>query len=346
MALSECIPCRERESPAARPVSLSVVIPCWNEAEVLAETHRHVSAVCKHGCPGDFEILFVDDGSTDDTWQIVGALAQADPAVRGIRLSRNHGHQLALTAGLDIASGERVLVLDADLQDPPELLPDMLRVMQETGADVVYGQRRHRHGETRFKRLTAWAFYRLLARSTDVPIPMDTGDFRLMTRRIVEYLRGMPEQQRFVRGMVSWLGFTQVPIAYDREARYAGVTKYPLRRMLRFATDAITGFSIVPLRIASGLGVTFGVLGLSGLLYALSSWLFGAAISGWTSVIAAIFLLGGIQLLVLGVIGEYLGRIYLEGKRRPLYVIDQVIGSSRTEHVPPTSPVASKGQPA
>ncbi len=310
----------------AQAVSLSVVIPCWNEAEVLAETHRRVSAVCTGCCPQDFEILFIDDGSADDTWQIIRALAAEDSAVSGVRLSRNHGHQLALTAGLDQARGQLLLVLDADLQDPPELLPDMLRLMRDTGADVVYGQRRQRAGETWFKRFSALAFYRLLARTTDVPIPMDTGDFRLMTRRVVEHLGRMPERQRFVRGMVSWLGFIQVPIVYDRDARVAGATKYPLGRMLRLAVDGMTSFSVLPLRIASLLGITFGFIGFGGLIYALGSWWAGTAVSGWTSVIAAIFLLGGIQLLVLGVIGEYLGRLYMESKGRPLYVIDQVIG--------------------
>jgi dolichol-phosphate mannosyltransferase len=326
----------------AEAVSLSVVIPCWNEAEVLAETYRRVSAVCKSCCPQDFEMLFVDDGSVDDTWQIILALAAKDSAVRGVRLSRNHGHQLALTAGLDQTRGRLVLVIDADLQDPPELLPDMLRLMRETGADVVYGQRLRRAGETWFKRLSALAFYRLLARTTDVPIPMDTGDFRLMTHRVVEHLGRMPERQRFVRGMVSWLGFIQVPIVYDRDARFAGATKYPLRRMLRLAVDGVTGFSVLPLRIASLLGITCGFIGLGGLLYALGSWWADTAVSGWTSVITAIFLLGGIQLLVLGVIGEYLGRLYMESKGRPLYVIDQVIGA---HPVTSASPLARGAHP-
>lgn len=322
---------RDQSDGAADPVSalpsvaLSIVIPCWNETAVLAETHRRVSAICRQCCSEDYEIVLVDDGSGDDTWRIIEALAESDSAVRGIRLSRNHGHQLALTAGLDQSKGDRVLVLDADLQDPPELLPEMLRLMRETGADVVYGQRRRRRGETWFKRLTAWGFYRLLARSTEVPIPMDTGDFRLMSRRVVELLKRMPEKQRFVRGMVSWLGFKQVPIAYDRDSRFAGTTKYPLRRMLGLALDALTGFSIEPLRIAVTIGIALGLLGLGGLLYALGSWWWGATVSGWTSLIAAVFLLGGIQLLVLGTIGEYLGRLYLESKGRPLYVIDRMV---------------------
>ena len=317
------------------PIALSVVIPCWNEAEVLAETHRRVSATCRQHCGHSHEIIFVDDGSTDDTWQLIRALAEADSAVRGVRLSRNHGHQLALSAGLDETRGERVLVLDADLQDPPELLPDMLQLMRETGSDVVYGTRRRRSGETLLKRLTAWGFYRLMARWSDTPIPMDTGDFRLMTARIVETLRAMPERQRFVRGMISWIGFKQVPLVYERHPRHAGVTKYPLRRMLRFAADGLTGFSIAPLRMASALGVTFGLVGVCGLIYALGSLWWGSVVSGWTSVIAAIFLLGGIQLLVLGVIGEYLGRLYLESKRRPLYLVDQVIDQADPPLAPP-----------
>jgi dolichol-phosphate mannosyltransferase len=318
---------------------LSVVIPCYNESEVLNDTHRRISAACR-GCAGDsYRIIYVDDGSADDTWQLIEELAAADDRVVGVRLSRNHGHQLALSAGLDFSNAARVLVIDADLQDPPELLPDMLRLMSESGADVVYGQRRQREGETWFKRLSATLFYRLLARTTDVDMPLDSGDFRLMSRRIVDHLRQMPEQQRFIRGMVSWLGFRQVALPYDRQPRLAGTSKYPLAKMLRFAIDGITGFSIVPLRIASSLGIVFGVAGLSGLIYALVSWLAGAAVSGWTSVIAAVLMLGGIQLLMLGIFGEYLGRLYLESKRRPLYLIDQVVGTSEpsdADHLAPS----------
>jgi dolichol-phosphate mannosyltransferase len=317
----------ERASTPHKP-ALSVVIPCYNEAEVLRETHRRISTVSQACVGDDYRIIYVDDGSGDGTWQLIKALATADARVLGIRLSRNHGHQLALSAGLEFSDAVRVLVIDADLQDPPELLPDMLRLMADSGADVVYGQRRQREGETWFKRLSATLFYRLLARTTDVDMPLDSGDFRLMSRRIVDHLREMPEQQRFIRGMVSWLGFTQVALPYDRRSRLAGISKYPLAKMLRFGIDGITSFSIVPLRIASSLGIAFGMAGLAGLIYAVISWLAGAAVSGWTSVIAAVLLLGGIQLLMLGIFGEYLGRLYIESKRRPLYLIDQVVGTS------------------
>ena len=311
-----------------RSVSLSVIIPCFNESQVIRETHRRVAAVCRDCVENAFEILFIDDGSGDDTWAIIADLSRRDPTVSGVRLARNFGHQFALTAGLDLCTGENVLVIDADLQDPPELLPEMLRLMADSGADVVYGKRRRRDDESRFKRTTAALFYRLLNRIAEVHMPVDAGDFRLMSHRVVEQLRRMPEQQRYIRGMVSWLGFRQIPIEYDRQGRFAGSTKYPLRKMIRFALDGFTSFSIVPLRFASTLGITFGVLGLAGLAYALGSWWLGTVVSGWTSIILAILLLGGVQLLVVGILGEYIGRIYLESKRRPLYVIEQTTRST------------------
>ena len=315
---------------AAHRPALSVVIPCYNEAEVLTETHRRVTAACRSSVADDYQVIYVDDGSKDTTWPLIMSLSAADARVLGVRLSRNHGHQRALSAGLDLSTGSRILVIDADLQDPPELLPDMLRLMEESGADVIYGQRRRREGETRFKRVSAALFYRLLARTASVDMPVDSGDFRLMSRRVVDHLRQMPEQQRFIRGMVSWLGFKQLPLPYARKGRFAGTTKYPVKKMLRFALDGITSFSIVPLRIASSLGIAFGIAGLGGLIYALASWLTGATVSGWTSVIAAVFLLGGVQLLMLGIFGEYLGRLYMESKRRPLYIVDQIIGAAAT----------------
>ena len=319
-----------------RSVSLSVIIPCFNESLVIRETHRRVAAVCQDCVENTFEILFIDDGSRDDTWAIISDLSSREPAVSGVRLARNFGHQFALTAGLDLCAGENVLVIDADLQDPPELLPEMLRLMADTGADIVYGKRRRREDESSFKRATASLFYRLLNRMAEVSMPVDAGDFRLMSHRVIEQLRQMPEQQRYIRGMVSWLGFKQVPIEYDRQGRFAGSTKYSLKKMIPFALDGFTSFSIVPLRIASTFGITFGLLGLAGLVYALGSWWLGTVVSGWTSVIIAILLLGGMQLLVVGVLGEYIGRIYLESKRRPLYVIEQTTCSTRAagEDVP------------
>jgi len=302
---------------------LSVVVPCFDEEESLAELYRRVSVVCRETVGDDWELVLVNDGSRDRTWPMMTALAADDGRVVAVDLSRNHGHQLALSAGLALARGDRVLVLDADLQDPPELLGAMMRTMDD-GADVVYGQRRRRDGETAFKRATAAGFYRLLNRLVDVQIPPDTGDFRLMSRRVVDALTAMPESHRYVRGLVSWLGFHQVALPYDRHERFAGRTKYPLRRMLGFAVDAVTSFSTVPLRIASILGLGCAALALVLLAYAVASWAVGDAVPGWTSVIGVVLVLGSIQLVVAGIMGEYLGRLYLESKRRPLFVVREV----------------------
>ncbi len=289
--------------------------------------HARLKNACREVVAEDFQIVFVDDGSTDSTWKLVSELAEHDPRITGILLSRNYGHQLALTAGLAWSIGNRVLVIDADLQDPPELLAPMMKLMDE-GADVVYGKRTERLGETPFKKATASLFYRFLHRLTDVPIPRDSGDFRLMSRRVVDLINAMPEQHRFVRGMVSWVGFRQVPLLYERKERLAGNTKYPLRKMLNFSIDAITGFSVTPLRFASGLGMVFAVIGAVGLIYAFLSWIAGVTVPGWTSVVFIVLILGSVQLMVLGILGEYLGRLYMESKRRPLFIVDKVIGQA------------------
>jgi dolichol-phosphate mannosyltransferase len=303
---------------------ISVVAPCFNEEEVLPEFYRRTKAVCLAvGRP--HEIVLVNDGSRDRTWELMERLAGQDPAVVAVNLSRNHGHQLALTAGLSVCRGQRVLVIDADLQDPPELLPEMLALLGQ-GADVVYGQRRRRAGETWFKRTTAAAFYRLLEWLTDIAVPRDTGDFRLLTRRAVDALGAMPEQHRFIRGMVSWIGFRQQPLLYDRDPRFAGETKYPLRRMLRLAFDAITSFSVKPLWLSSVIGVIAGGLSVLLTVYALISWLSGGAALGWTSLMACLALISSLQFLLLGIHGEYLGRIYEQSKRRPLFIIERVVG--------------------
>jgi len=309
----------------ATRVALSVVVPCFNEEDNIGELWRRVTAVCEETCGRDYEFVLIDDGSTDKTWSTIQKLAEDDDNVVGVRLSRNHGHQLALSAGLENCSGERILIIDADLQDPPELLPRMMAMM-DTGIDVVYGQRQDRAGETHFKRLSAKIFYRLLDSLVDIKIPLDTGDFRLMTRRVLEGLIAMPEQHRFVRGMVSWLGYRQEPLFYDRNERFAGETKYPLSKMARFAIDAITSFSVKPLRIASAFGVLFGILGVAGLIYSMLSWLRGDVVAGWTSVIVTVLILGSVQLFVIGVFGEYLGRLFIESKNRPLFIVDEIIG--------------------
>lgn len=307
---------------------LSIVIPCYNEADGIDALYERVSAVARDATDGRYEIVFVNDGSRDATWEKLVAKAQADANVVAVNLSRNMGHQLALTAGLAYSRGERVLVLDADLQDPPELLPKMMQLMDD-GADVVYGQRVERKGETIFKRASASVFYKMLSWLTDTPIPRDTGDFRLMSRRVVDALNRMPESQRFVRGMVSWVGFRQVPIPYERDARTTGASNYPLRKMVRLALDAITGFSTRPLRLASILGLIFAGLGLIGIVISVGGWLAGSTVPGWTSAMVVALALGGIQLVVLGIIGEYLGRLYLETKRRPLYIVEEVFCNGR-----------------
>ena len=306
--------------------ALSVVIPCYNEAACLELLHARVSAAAQAAVGDDHEIVLINDGSKDDSWAVMQRLAAGDPHVVAINLSRNHGHQLALTAGLDLCAGAQILIIDADLQDPPELLSEMRRTMVEQQADVVYAVRRKRAGETVFKKATAAAFYRVLDRVTDTPIPLDTGDFRLMSRRSLDALLAMPEQARFIRGMVAWVGFRQVPFPYDRAERHAGETNYPLGKMIRLAFDAVTGFSTAPLRWASHVGLA--LTGVSALLvvYIILGWLTGSAVQGWTSTMLVTVVLGAVQMFVLGMIGEYLGRLYIESKRRPLYLVADVAG--------------------
>ena len=307
--------------------ALSVVAPCFNEEGVLPEFVKRVGAVLD-GVGGTAEIVLVDDGSRDGTWNEIGKAAAADPRVVGVRLMRNHGHQLALTAGLSVCRGSRILIIDADLQDPPELLPEMMALMDQ-GADVVYGQRRVREGESLFKRATAAAFYRVIGRLTDVEIPSDTGDFRLMTRRVLDILLAMPERHRFIRGMVAWIGGRQVPLQYDRKARAAGETKYPLTKMVRFAIDAITAFSVVPLMASMTIGWVMAAVGFAFFVYSIFGFVMGYNLPGWTSLMAAIGLLGGMQFLMLGIIGAYLGRLYDQNKGRPLFMIRDIIGGDR-----------------
>ena len=319
--------------PEEVAIALSVVAPCYNEQESLAEFHGRVTAACEPVSGADYEIVLVDDGSSDCTWQVIQAICGADPRTVGVHLMRNHGHQLAATAGLAVARGRRILLIDSDLQDPPELIGQMMRLMDD-GADVVYGRRAGREGETWFKKISAATFYRLLSRIANVPIPQDTGDFRLMRRRVVDVLLAMPERERFIRGMVSWIGGRQTPLVYTRDPRYAGKSKYTLVKMLRFATDAITSFSIAPLRFAVWLGLM--VAGMATLLFAYTivRWLRGDVVAGWTSIMTAVALFAGVQLLVLGIIGEYLGRLVQEAKGRPLFLIDSIEAGGRSAALP------------
>ncbi len=304
---------------------LSIVIPCYNEEESLPELLRRLTLVVEKFDDMSYEIVLIDDGSSDQTRSLIRQFSESRTDIVGVFLSRNYGHQLALTAGLKVCRGERILILDADLQDPPELLSDMMNLMDE-GADVVYGKRTKRHGEGAFKLATAHVFYRLLNRLIDVEIPSDTGDFRLMSRRALNALNDMPEQHRFIRGMVSWIGFKQVPLEYVRDARFAGDTKYPFRKMLSFAFDAIAGFSILPLRMSIYLGFLCAIVGLFFLGYTVYSYVAGITVQGWTTLMTVVLIMGSGQLLVLGVIGEYLGRLYIQSKNRPLFVIEDIVG--------------------
>jgi dolichol-phosphate mannosyltransferase len=306
---------------------LSIVVPCFNEEACLTMLHERLTATARGAAGADYELVLINDGSRDKSWEIMRRLAATDPHLVAVNLSRNHGHQLALTAGLDLCQGDRILIIDADLQDPPELLPAMLKIMRESEADVVYGVRKSRRGETAFKRATAHGFYRLLSRATEVDIPLDAGDFRLVSRRALDALLAMPEQARFIRGMVAWIGFKQVAFPYDREERYAGETKYPLRKMVRFALDALTGFSSAPLKLASHAGLILSLGSLLLILYIAYAWLAGESIQGWTSLMLVVVVLGAMQMFVLALMGEYIGRLYNEAKRRPLYIVQEIAGA-------------------
>jgi len=308
----------------AEELALSIVVPCFDEAIGLPELVRRCSASA-HAVVGDsYEIILIDDGSSDGSWPVMTSLMREYCNLIAIKLSRNFGHQVALSAGLAAIRGRVVLVIDADLQDPPELLGEMMESMTSSGADVVYGQRRSRAGESFFKSWTAKVFYRLLQRSTDVAIPLDTGDFRLMSRRIAELVAQMPERDRFIRGMVASVGFKQIPFLYDRCERFAGTTKYPISKMIKFAADAFFGYSMVLLRFSSiaALGLLVALVFVAA--YSFYGWVTGDVVPGWTSIMMMIILVAFFQLVALSVIGEYVGRIYLSTKSRPLFIVDRV----------------------
>jgi dolichol-phosphate mannosyltransferase len=313
---------------AVRARRLSIIVPCFNEEAVIRETNRRLLVTAGQSAM-DFEILYVDDGSVDGTADILRELHASDARVKVVRLSRNFGHQFAITAGLEHASGDAVVLIDADLQDPPEVILEMLARWNEGRWDVVYGTRIDREGESLFKLGTAKLFYRVINSLSDVAIPLDTGDFRLMDRKVVDALLSMPERDRFLRGMVSWLGFRQLALPYHRVARFAGTTKYPMKRMLRFAMDGILSFSVVPLRLATMIGLAASLLALLGSCAALGLRLWTHHwVVGWTSLLLAGLFMGGVQLVCLGVVGEYVGRTYWESKKRPLYLVQERLGVS------------------
>lgn len=309
---------------------ISIVVPVYNEEAVVHESYARLKAVLE-GMNEPYELIFVNDGSRDATTAIVRRICETDTTVRLIDFARNFGHQTAITAGMDYASGDAVIVIDADLQDPPEVIPEMIAKWRE-GYDVVYGQRAQRKGETLFKRFTSAAFYRVLQKLTDVDIPVDTGDFRLIDRKVCDALKQVKERNRYVRGIISWLGFRQTGVEFIREKRFAGETKYPLKKMLRFAFDAITSFSYKPLKLATYVGVTVSLGGFAYLLVVLYLKLFtDSTVTGWASMMAVNLFFNGVVLLMLGIIGEYIGRIYDEAKGRPLYVVREELNFARTD---------------
>ncbi|CAK8584427.1 glycosyltransferase family 2 protein [Priestia megaterium] len=301
-------------------VKYSIVVPVYNEEEVIHETYRRLTEVMR-STKEAYELLFVNDGSRDRTAEIIKEYSEQDPAVVLLDFARNFGHQIAITAGMDYARGEAVVVIDADLQDPPELILEMIEKWKQ-GFDVVYAKRTKRKGETYFKKQTAAMFYRFLRAMTDIDIPLDTGDFRLLDRQVCNQMNSIQEKNRFVRGLVSWVGFKQIAVEYERDERLAGESKYPLKKMLKLSMDGITSFSYKPLKLASYAGVTLSGIGFIYLLVVLYLKLFtDSTITGWSSLIVIQLFFSGIILIILGMIGEYIGRIYDETKNRPLYIV-------------------------
>ncbi|MFO7790799.1 MAG: glycosyltransferase family 2 protein [Bacteroidales bacterium] len=303
-------------------INISVVIPVYNEATNLPECYNQLEKVLKQ-IGGNYEIIFINDGSTDTSLDIIKAFSRHDSAVKYIDLSRNFGQQVAISAGLEHTSGQRVAIMDADMQDPPELLPEMYKKLDE-GFDVVYGKRKSRKGESVIKRFTARLFYRLLSKMTHIKIPVDTGDFRMMERKVVDELNKMPERDRFIRGQVAWIGFRQTEIVYERAGRTKGQTGYSYKKMFRFAFDGLTSFSDFPLRFATWLGFFFSIVSFVLIIWALYQRLIAHSfVQGWTSLIISVLFLGSVQLIAIGIIGEYISRIGNNVRRRPMYVVKE-----------------------
>ncbi len=321
------------------PCRLSVVVPCFNEEQVIRACHQTLSEVLRAQV-GDYEIVYVNDGSTDNTYQLLAGLQRSDPKIKVIDLARNFGHQIAVSAGLAYAEGAAVALMDADLQDPPEVLVQMFHLWEQ-GYEVVFGVRKTRAGESWFKLKTAEWFYRILNLLSDTEIPRDTGDFRLLDRKAVDALLRMPERDRLLRGLSSWIGFRRYGLEYERSARAAGVTKYPFHKMLRLALDGILSFSVVPLRLVSVMGIAAAGLSLLGISYALVLRLFTRIwVPGWTLLFIGMLFIGGMQMLSMGIVGEYIGRIYTEAKQRPLYLVREVLASTAQ---PPLARKAASG---
>ncbi len=311
---------------------LSIVVPCMNEEDGIDALVTRLSLITAKW-KQQAKIILVDDGSSDGTWREIEAACKTSTQVVGIKLSANRGHQIALTAGLKAAKGERIMMIDADLQDPPELMTDMM-FMMDRGFDVVYGRRIERQGETIFKRATAHLFYRVLNALSDISIPRDTGDFRLVNRKTLDAVLEMPERARFIRGMFAWAGFKQVGMEYVRAPRETGETKYPLRKMIRFSIDAMTAFSTKPLKLATRLSFVSLFIAALMAVYVFRSLILFQTAPGWASVVLAVAFFSGVQLLTLGILGEYVGRLYIEAKKRPLYFVSEELRSN--------APIAAK----
>jgi dolichol-phosphate mannosyltransferase len=338
---------------APSPPLLSVVVPIYFEEETIDEFYGRMKAVLVGLEPElRHELIFVNDGSTDRSPELLRQLSARDARVRIIDFSRNFGHQIAITAGIDHAAGDAVVVIDGDLQDPPEVIVGMVAKWRE-GYKVVYGVRSIRKGESAFKLLTARLFYRLISNMSDVKLPLDSGDFRLMDRVVVEALNSIREENRYIRGLISWIGFPQYALPYERDSRYAGETKFNLKKMLRFALDGITSFSDKPLRLSSKLGMATTAASFLAMVVLIFAKLLHPeeTIQGWTSLLVVVLFLGGVQLISVGVLGEYIGRIYRETKGRPLYIVADRVGfaagpgSSPRQHIPPALPGAGVDAP-
>ena len=312
-------------------MEISVIIPSYNEEKNVGIMYERLTKTLSE-ITDSYEMIFVNDCSKDQTLLRIKELAERDSHVKYLSFSRNFGHQIAVSAGLDFCTGEAVVIIDGDLQDPPELISKMYERYKE-GYKVVYAKRKSRDGETWFKKATAKIFYRLLASMTSIDIPVDVGDFRLIDRVIVEHLRNMPEKSKYIRGQIAWIGYKQTFVEYHRDARLYGTTNYPLKKMLRFALDGITAFSDKPLKIASGLGIFSAIVSLLALVYALvSHFCFHATITGWTSLILSVLFIGGVQLITIGIIGEYIARINNDVRNRPLYILDEKNIDKDSEH--------------
>ena len=331
-------------NPAGGRELLTVVVPVFNEVETIDVFYPRMKKVLDSLSPMSYELIFVDDGSRDGSFAKLTGLADHDARVRVVKLSRNFGHQNAVTAGVDSARGDAVVIIDADLQDPPEVIPSMIRKWRE-GYDVVYGVREKREGEKWMKLYTAALFYRIMKRITKVEIPVDVGDFRLMSRRVVDKFKQIRERDRFIRGLVSWVGFRQTGVMYNREKRYAGETKYPIGKMIKFSLDGITSFSHAPLKIATWLGYVVSLIALLYTIIIIAEKFMGKTVPGFASIMAGMLFLGGVQLICLGIMGEYIGRIFNETKGRPIYVLEEIYEKTpTTDETVPRDPGSSPVQ--